>query len=226
MGSTSSPKQQLFSLFAGVARAVGNPHRLHLLEQLAQGERSVEALALKTDLSVANASQHLQALRRSGLVEGRREGKHIIYRVASDSVLELTGALTKVTEEQVAAMQHLSDSYFSARDCLEPVALDQLQQRATDDLVTVIDVRPTDEFSAGHLPSALNVPLSELVSRLAELPKSKEIVAYCRGPWCVLAFEAVALLRERGFKARRLDGGFPEWRMAGLPVEELDQQVA
>lgn len=218
MGSTPNPKLELFDAFAEMARALGNPHRLHLLETLAQGQRSVEVLATKTDLTIANTSQHLQALRRAGLVEGRREGKHIIYRIASDTVLELMGALRRTAEEQLTAVKDLADSYFAQRDVLEAVGFEELKARLEDGVVTVIDVRPLDEFEAGHLPGALSIPLSELSARLAELPSSSQIVAYCRGPWCVLAFEAVALLRTEGYDARRLGGGLPEWRLAGQKV--------
>jgi rhodanese-related sulfurtransferase/DNA-binding transcriptional ArsR family regulator len=218
MRSTPNPKQELFAAFAGLARALGNPHRLHLIEQLAQGERSVEALAAKTGLSMANASQHLQGLRRVGLVAGRREGKHIIYRVAADCVLELTGSLRRVAEEQVAAVKDLAAGYFNQRDSLEAVSFAELMDRLDDGLVSVVDVRPPDEFETGHLPRAVNIPLSELSARVGELPAANQIVAYCRGPWCVLAFEAVALLRSAGYQARRLEGGLPEWRLAGLEV--------
>jgi len=219
MGSTPNPRQEMLIAFAEVARALGNPHRLHLIEQLAQGDRSVEALSTKTGLTVANTSQHLQALRKVGLVEGRRDGKHIIYSVAADSVLELTGALRRVAEDQLKAVQNLADTYFNKRDALEAVGFEELKSRVADGIVTVIDVRPPDEFEAGHVPGAVNIPLAELSARLDELPASNQIVAYCRGPWCVLAYEAVALLRTRGYEARRLDGGLPEWRLAGELVD-------
>lgn len=218
MGSSPNPKLDLLTAFADVARALGNPHRLHLLETLAQGERSVDTLSGKTNLTIANASQHLQALRRTGLVAARREGKHVIYRIASDSVLELVGALRRTAEEQLAAVKDLATSYFEQRDALEAIGFDDLMVRLDDGVVSVIDVRPPDEFEAGHLPRARNIPLAELSARLAELPASNPIVAYCRGPWCVLAFEAVALLRSKGYDARRLDGGLPEWRLAGREV--------
>lgn len=218
MGSTPNPKLDLLAAFADVARALGNPHRLHLLEALAQGERSVDVLAGKTDLTMANASQHLQALRRAGFVEARRDGKHVIYRIASDRVLELVAALRRMAEEQLAFVKDLATSYFEQRDALEAVGFDDLMARLEDGGVTVIDVRPADEFEAGHLPRARNIPLAELAARLAELPASNTIVAYCRGPWCVLAFEAVGLLHSKGFDARRLDGGLPEWRLAGREV--------
>jgi ArsR family transcriptional regulator len=188
------------------------------LEQLAQGERSVEALAAKTGLTFANASQHLQALRRVGLVAGERRGKQVVYRLASDDVLDLIGALRRVGERHADGVRAVVDDYFQARDALEAVVFGDLRRRMADGLVTLIDVRPADEFANGHLPGAANIPLVELPARLGEIPPDAEVVAYCRGPWCVLAFEAVALLRMQGRAARRLDGGFPEWRCAGLPT--------
>lgn len=213
-----SPKLQLFSAFAGIARALGNPHRLDLLEHLLQGEKSVEALAGKAGLSVANASQHLQALRRAGLAVGERRGKQIVYRVGGAEVLDLIGALRVVGERHATAVQAVIGDYFQARDALEAVSFAELEAKLADGLVTVLDVRPADEFDSGHLPGAVNIPLPELKRRLKEIPKGSEIVAYCRGPWCVLAFEAVALLRGAGRRAHRLEGGLPEWRQAGQAV--------
>lgn len=215
-----SAKFDLFAAFAEIARGLGNAHRLDLLEQLAQGERSVEALSAKTGLTFANTSQHLQALRRVGLVAGERRGKQIVYRLAGDEVLDLVAALRRVGERRTEAVRAVVDDYFQARDALEPVAFAQLRQRMADGLVTLLDVRPADEFAAGHVPGAANIPLAELIARLGEIPEGTEVVAYCRGPWCVLAFEAVALLRGQGREARRLDGGFPEWRRAGLPTAQ------
>ncbi len=213
-----SPKIQLFTAFAAVARALGNPHRLDLLEHLAQGEKPVEALALKADLSFANASQHLQALKRVGLVEAERRGKKIVYRLASDDVHDLLAALRQVAERHTDQAQAVIEDYFHARDRLEEVSFVELERKLSDGLVTLLDVRPPDEFADGHLPGALNVPLADLSDALAALPSDREIVAYCRGPWCVLAFQAVSLLRTRGRLARRLDGGLPEWRRAGRTV--------
>lgn len=213
-----SPKLELFAAFAGVARALGNPHRLDLLEHLAQGEKSVETLAAKAGLSLANASQHLQALRRAGLVVGERQGKQIIYRLIDDEVLDLLASLRRVAERHTEAARTVARDYFHARDDLEALPLDALQQRLADGLVTLIDVRPPDEYMAGRVPGAVNIPLTELEARLAEIPAAREVVAYCRGPWCVLAFEAVALLRGAGRAARRLEGGLPEWRRAGFEV--------
>jgi len=217
--SSQSPKKALFAEFAAVARALGSEHRLDLLEHVAQGEQSVEVLADRVGIPLASVSQHLQTLRKAGLVAVRREGRHIFYRIADDGVIKLLASLRDVAEHQVAEVERIIAGYFRDRDGLEPVAREELLSRSKDGLVTVLDVRPEDEFASGHLPGATNIPLSQLRKRLAELPKGREIVAYCRGPWCVLAFEAVALLREHGRTARRLEGGLPEWRIAGLPVE-------
>ncbi|NJO22558.1 MAG: metalloregulator ArsR/SmtB family transcription factor [Sphingomonadales bacterium] len=217
--SSESPKQALFAQFAAVAKAVAHPHRLELLEQLAQGERSVEVLADRTRVSVANASQHLQHLRRTGLVTPRREGKFVFYRLADDAVLGLLTSLRRIAELQSAEVERIVRSYFNDRDSLEAVSRLQLVDRLKAGIVTVLDVRPEDEFALGHLPGAVNLPLNELEKRLADLDPNREIVAYCRGPYCVLSYEAVAILRARGFKVRRLEDGLPEWRAAGLPVE-------
>lgn len=213
-----SPKLDLFAAFADVARALGNPHRLALLEHLAQGQKCVETLAGKAGLSIANASQHLQALRRAGLVNGERRGKRVIYQLASDDVLDLLSALSNVAQRHTEAARSVLDDYFAARDELEALSFDALRERLADGLVTLVDVRPPDEFADGHVPGAVNIPLQELEARLAELAGGVEVVAYCRGPWCVLAFEAVARLRRAGRTARRLEGGLPEWRRAGLAV--------
>lgn len=213
------PKQALYGEFALVARALGSPHRLEMLEHLAQGESGVEALAARVGLTVANTSQHLQQLRRAGLVTSRRDGKFILYRLADDSVLGLTSKLSNVAERNLAEVERIKQSYFMARDSMEAVSRDELMSRMRDGLVTVLDVRPEDEFAAGHLPGAINIPYGELEYQLGHFDPSCEIVAYCRGPWCVLSFEAVAALRARGFNARRLEDGLPEWRASGLPVD-------
>jgi ArsR family transcriptional regulator len=217
--SSTSPKQILFEQFAIVAKAVAHPLRLGILEQLAQGERSVEALADRAQLSIANASQHLQQMRRAGLVKARREGKFVFYRLADDSVLDLLASLRRVAEQQSAEVERVVRGYFNNRDDLEAVSRAALMERLESGDVTVLDVRPEDEFALGQLPTAINVPLGELESRLAELDPGQEIVAYCRGPYCVLSYEAVSLLRNRGFAIRRLEDGLPEWRAAGLPIE-------
>ncbi|MCB1466505.1 MAG: metalloregulator ArsR/SmtB family transcription factor [Rhizobiaceae bacterium] len=213
------PKQALYTEFAAVARALGSQHRLEILEHLAQGERGVEALAERVGLSIANASQHLQQLRRAGLVASRRDGKFVLYRLADEAVLSVMAMLSGIAERNLAEVDRIRRSYFDERDNMEPVSREELLQRTRDDLVTVLDVRPIDEFAVGHVPGAINIPLGELEARLAELDPTHEIVAYCRGPWCVLSFEAVAALRIRGFRVRRLEDGLPEWRAAGLPVE-------
>ncbi|MEX0957291.1 MAG: metalloregulator ArsR/SmtB family transcription factor [Rhizobiaceae bacterium] len=216
---STGPKQVLYSEFASVARALGSQHRLEILEHLAQGERGVEALAERVVLSVANTSQHLQHLRRAGLVASRRAGKFVLYRLTDEKVLALISGLSGIAERNLAEVDRIRRTYFDDRDGMEPVSREELLQRTRDDLVTVLDVRPLDEFEAGHVAGAVNIPLSELEARLAELDPDREIVAYCRGPWCVLSFEAVAALRARGFNVRRLEDGLPEWRAAGLPVE-------
>ena len=216
--SSQGPKQALFAQFAAVAKTLGHAHRLELLEQLAQGERSVEVLAQRTGLSIANASQHLQQMRRAGLVANRRDGKFVYYRLTDEAVLDLLAALRRIAERNSAEVERVIRSYFNDRDALEPVSREELLQQSRAGAVTVLDVRPEDEFALGHLPGAVNIPLRALEARLSELDPSQEIVAYCRGPYCVLSYEAVAALRARGFKVRRLEDGLPEWRAAGLPV--------
>jgi ArsR family transcriptional regulator len=216
--STLGPKQRLFVQFAAVAKTLGHAHRLELLEQLAQGERSVEVLSDRTGLSIANTSQHLQQMRRVGIVVTRREGKFVYYTLADDSILDVLTTLRRIAERNVAEVERVVRSYFNERDGLEPVSRKQLLKRLRAGAVTVLDVRPPDEFALGHLPGAVNIPLRALRTRLAELDPAQEIVAYCRGEYCVLSFEAVALLRARGFNIRRLEDGLPEWRAAGLPV--------
>lgn len=216
--SIRNPKLALFAQFALVAKSLGHAHRLELLEQLAQGERSVEILAARTELSIANTSQHLQQMRRAGLVTNRRDGKFVFYQLADDAVLNLLAALRNIAERNVAEVERVIRSYFEDRDSLEPVSRNELLSRSRAGTVTILDVRPEDEFALGHLPGAVNIPLRALEKRLSELDPSKEIVAYCRGPYCVLSYEAVAALRKRGFTARRLEDGLPEWRAAGLTV--------
>ena len=220
--SSSNAKRELFVHFAAVAKAVGNDHRLELLELLAQGERSVDTLAGLAGLSVANASQHLQQLRRAGLVLTRKVGKYVLYRIADEAVVSLLAAIRLVAERRIAEVERLINGYFRSRDSMEPVSRKELLDRMGQGLVTVLDVRPSEEYAAGHVPGAVNVPLKELKHRLGELPKGVEIVAYCRGPYCVLAYEAVAELRDHGFDARRLEDGLPEWRLADFPVENGD----
>jgi rhodanese-related sulfurtransferase/DNA-binding transcriptional ArsR family regulator len=216
--SSQGPKQALFAQFAAVAKTLGHAHRLELLEQLAQGERSVEVLAQRTGLSIANASQHLQHMRRAGLVTSRREGRFIYYRMSDDAVLDLLSDLRRIAERNLAEVMNVVRGYFQKRDDLEPVSRKELVKRLRQGSVTVLDVRPEDEFALGHVAGAVNIPLRKLKSRLSELDPSQEIVAYCRGPYCVLSYEAVAALRAHGLKARRLEDGLPEWRAARLPI--------
>lgn len=225
--ASQSPKLALFAEFAAVAKTLSHAHRLDLLEQVAQGERSVETLARRTGLSFANASQHLQHMRRAGLVSARRDGKFVYYRLADDAVLDLLTALHRIAGRNVAEVGRILRDYFYDRDSLEPISRKELRQRMRAGTVTVLDVRPRDEYALGHLPGAMSIPLRTLKSRLSELDRATEIIAYCRGPYCVLSFEAVALLRARGFKVRRLQDGLPEWRAAGLPVVvETDRPTA
>jgi rhodanese-related sulfurtransferase/DNA-binding transcriptional ArsR family regulator len=207
---------------AEVAKALGHEHRVELVEQLAQGPRSVEALAERVGLSVANTSQHLQQLRRVGLVSTRRDGKRVIYHLADEAeaaIISLLGSLRHVAEHAVASMDRVIATYFQARDELEPVSAKELLTRLRGRDAVILDVRPEDEYGLGHLPGALNIPLRQLTQRLSELPLKRDIIAYCRGPYCVLSFEAVAELRARGFRVRRFGEGFPEWKAAGLPIE-------
>ena len=218
--SSIGPKQAIFAGLAEVAQALGHPHRLELLEHVAQGERSVEQLSARANLSFANASRHLQILRRARIVDTRRRGKQVLYRLAGDAeIVELMRALGRVGERNVAEVNRVMTDYFHARDALEAVSREDLISRLRDGLVTVLDVRPEDEFALGHLPGALNIPFAKLEVRLGELPPDREVVAYCRGPYCVLSFEAVAALRARGYLVRRLEDGYPEWKAAGMPIE-------
>lgn len=215
----ASAKTELFEQFAELARVLGHAHRLELLEHVSQGERSVERLAELSNLSTANTSQHLQHLRRGGFVQSRRDGNRILYRLGDGPILQLLSSLRCYAERSRAAVREIVSDYFTKLDQLEPLSREELVGRLQDGGVTLLDVRPQDEFALGHLPGALNIRPDELERRLAELPKRQEIVAYCRGPYCVLSFEAVAKLRAKGFKARRLEDGFPEWKAAGLEVE-------
>ncbi len=218
--SSSSAKRQLLEQFAIVAKALGHAHRLDLLEFLAQGERNVEALSQVAGLSVANTSQHLQHLRRAGLVTSHKRGLHVFYSLAGDDVIGLLCALRQTTERHIAEVDRIIAGYFNERDSLEALTRKELLARTREGLVTVLDVRPPEEYQSGHIPGAVNLPLGDLRKRLKDLPKGQEIIAYCRGPYCVLAFEAVAQLRKKGFKVRRLEDGYPEWKASGLPVDK------
>jgi rhodanese-related sulfurtransferase len=216
---STNPKREVFAGLARVGTALSSPTRIEYLELLAQAERSVEQLATLTGTSVANTSQHLQKLRQAGLVVGRKEGLYVFYRLAGDEVVGLLSAISRVGETYVADVERIVRLYFAHKDELEPVPARELLARARKGLVAVLDVRPPEEYAAGHLPGAINIPLHELKKRLKDLPKRKEVIAYCRGPYCLMSFDAVALLRSAGIKARRLEAGLPEWRHAGLPIE-------
>lgn len=216
--SNEAMKSALYEQLGRVAQALGSAGRLQILEFVAQGERSVDALAAMTGLSTANTSKHLQALRQAGLVSARKEGLRVYYRLAGDDVVELITALRLVAEHRVAEVERLVRLWLAHRDEMEAVPAAELLERAKKGLVTVLDVRPPEEYAAGHIPGAINVPLEKLESFLSRLPKRKEVVAYCRGPYCLMSFEAVEKLRSRGWRARRLANGLPEWRAAGLPI--------
>jgi rhodanese-related sulfurtransferase len=214
-----SAKAALFDALASVAQALGSGRRAEIVDLLAQGERSVEEIAQEIDQSVANTSQHLQVLARAGLVRSRREGTRIFYRLASDRVGELWAAVRDVAVRHVAEVGVLADDYLGERQGVEQLSAEELALRLARDQVVLLDVRPEPEYRAGHIAGARSAPLAELPSLLPKLPRRREIVAYCRGPYCVYADDAVRLLSARGLTARRLDVGFPEWRRAGLPVE-------
>jgi rhodanese-related sulfurtransferase/predicted transcriptional regulator len=217
--STHPLKRSLYQSLAKIAHALANGNRLQLLEFIAQGERGVEQLAAMAGLSVANTSQHLQGLRQAGLVVPRKEGQRVYYSIAGSEVIQLCTALRCTGEARVAEVERLVRDFIGHRDEFERIPAEELLERIKKGLVTVIDVRPPEEFAAGHLPGAINIPIDRLESELGKLPKKREIVAYCRGPYCLMSFEAVRKLRARGFKARRLETGFPEWKAAGLPIE-------
>src|SRR5579884_3401102 len=216
--ASGQAKASLFDALASVAQALGSGRRAEIVDVLAQGERSVEELAAEISQSVANTSQHLQVLARAGLVRSRREGTRVIYRLASDRVAELWAAVRDVAVRHVAEVSVLAEEYLGVRDGVEQLSAEELAERLERGDVVVLDVRPAAEFRAGHIAGARSAPLPELEAVAARLPKRREVVAYCRGPYCVYADDAVRLLRSRGVKARRLDVGFPEWRRAGRPI--------
>jgi len=219
--SSPGPKQRIFAKLADIAQAIGDAHRLEILEHLAQGECGVDDLAARIGLSIANTSRHLQILRRARLAEPRRDGRRMIYSLIGETdIIRLTSALGRIGERNDAEIQLVINSYFRTRDELEPVSHAELLARLKSGSVMLLDVRPEEEFAKGHLPDAINIPLAELECRMASLPRDRTIIAYCRGPYCVLSVEATAVLRGRGFDAYRLEDGYPEWKAAGLPVAE------
>jgi rhodanese-related sulfurtransferase len=212
-------KDRLYGQFARIGKALSSPHRLEILELLAQRERTVDSLATEMGLSLANASQHLQALRRAALVESRKDGLFVSYRLSDPTVFQLCKAIRTVAERQLADLERLVREHFGDRSDAEAVEMNELLKRARSKSVVVLDTRPRGEYAAGHIAGAISVPVDDLQRRLRQLPKGKEYVAYCRGPYCVYADRAVEILRSNGRQARRLREGFPEWRAAGLPVE-------
>jgi rhodanese-related sulfurtransferase len=212
-------KDRLFEQFARIGKALASPKRLEILDLLAQGERTVEEIARETAMPVANASQHLQVLKGARMVESRREGLYAYYRLADEAVFRTWQAVRALGETRLAEIDRVVETFLENRDALEAVGAAALMERLSDGNVVVLDVRPEEEYRAGHIPGALSVPVDALEAALQALPKDKEIVAYCRGPYCVFSDEAVTLLRSRGYQARRLAEGLPDWRAKGLPVE-------
>ena len=212
-------KTAIYTQFARIGRALASPSRLELLDLLCQGPRTVEALARQAGQSVANTSHHLRVLAGARLVETEKHGLYVTYRLADDQVCDLYQGLRHLAERRLTEVEHVTRQFLEARGALHPVARDVLLERVRRGEVTVLDVRPPEEFRAGHIPGALSVPLAELERRMADLSRDRDIVAYCRGPYCVLAVEAVEILRARGFTAHRLEDGVPDWRALGLPVD-------
>ena len=209
----------MYGQFARIGKALSSPHRLEILELLAQGERTVESLASEIGLSLANASQHLQALRQASLVDSRKDGLHVYYRLADPAVADVSKAVRTVAEHRLAELDRLVRDHFGDRSSAEAIGMEELLRRARSREIVVLDTRPSSEYLAGHIAGAISVPVADLRRRLKELPKDKEYVAYCRGPYCVYADQAVQVLQAKGRRARRLLEGFPEWRAAGLPME-------
>jgi rhodanese-related sulfurtransferase/DNA-binding transcriptional ArsR family regulator len=213
-------KSEINEQFARIAKAVANPHRLELVDLLAQGERSVEDLAKETGLSVANASQHLQGLRDAHLITARKEGLRVFYRLSDPSVYQLIQLIREIAERQLAEVDRIVNTYLNERASMEPVTLNELLTRLHEPGLVILDVRPTLEYTQGHIAGARSIPIDELANRLNELPREQEIVAYCRGEYCVFADEAVDLLSTHGYQVRRMQQGYPDWQLAHLPVEK------
>lgn len=212
-------KDALYAQFARIGNALASPKRIELLDLLGQGEKTVETLAEQAATPIKNTSAHLRVLRQARLVDTRRDGTYIFYRLADDDVLRLLRSLASLGHSRLAEVQQVVQLYLDGRDGLEPITLKELRQLIRDADVTVVDVRPTEEFEAGHIPGALSIPVPELKRRLREIPKNREVIAYCRGRYCVYSLDAVTLLRKHGYRARRAHEGLPDWRAAGFPVE-------
>lgn len=206
-------KDKVYTILSHLVKAMANPHRLEIIDLLGQGERSVEEIATEANMSIANASQHLQTLKQSNLVTIRRQGNYIYYRLASDNVYKSWSDLRAIGIESLAEVAKLVRDFRTERNSLEPVNMQQLWEKMHSKNVVLLDVRPEHEFLAGHIPAAINIPINQLASRIKELNKAKLYIAYCRGPFCVFADDAVQLLTKRGFKARRLEEGYPDWKM-------------
>jgi rhodanese-related sulfurtransferase len=215
-------KDPLYAQFARIGHAVASPRRLELLDLLSQGEKTVETLAEQSSMPLKNTSAHLRVLRQARLVDTRRDATYVYYRLASEDVSRFLRELQSLARDRLAEVEQVARLYIDGRDEMEPVSLDELRRRVRDDDVTVIDVRPEEEFRAGHIPGARSIPVAQLKRRLSEIPKKKEVVAYCRGPYCVYSVEAVGILRKHGYRARRADEGLPEWRANSLPVTTGD----
>lgn len=226
MAESRQFKDDIYEQFARVGKAVASPKRLELLDLLCQGPRTVEVLARQTDQNLANVSAHLQVLRAARLVEAEKDGLYVTYRLADDQVCTFFQALKALAESRLVEVEHITRTFLEERRALEPIDREALVKRVKRGEVTVLDVRPAEEYAAGHIPGAVSVPLADLKKRLSSIPKSREIVAYCRGPYCVLAIEAVRVLRARGFRAVRMEEGIPEWRARGLTVEVSPSEAA
>ena len=217
-------KDEIFAQFARIGKALSSGRRLELLELLAQGERAVEDLAVETGQSVANASQHLQVMRQAQLVDSRRDGNYIRYRLADQNVLHLWLALRDLGQARLAEISRLVETYLKDRNALEAITCSELRRRIRNGNAVVLDVRPAQEYAAGHIAGARSIPVAELRTRIKEVPKKRLVVAYCRGPYCVFADQAVGILRDAGYEAFRLEGGFPEWQVKGMPVERATME--
>ena len=214
----NKPKNAVFEQFSRVAKTLGSSKRLEIIEHLSQGERSIDVLAQLLGSTLANTSQHLKRLREVGLVHSRKEGKYVFCRISGDAVIDLMSALQRTSEEHVSEIKEIVSSYFNKCDNMEALSRQQLIERMNSGIVTILDVRPENEFHMAHIPGAINIPLKQLSERLEELPLEQEVIAYCRGAYCVFAYEAILLLRKKGFKARRLEDGYPEWKADGFPT--------